>query len=212
MDTNTSLSLNGSGTYSGNIIAGGTGSTLTKTGSGIITLSGNASVGNLYVSGGTVTMPGPNSVTVTVAYASGNYGFQVGNGATGTFNLNGGSLSVQSLTTGVNAGGNGRFNQSGGTASAAGFFSTGIGTTNTSAVYNMSGGVLTDVGDFSVDEASSNTILFNQTGGAITDGGNTIIGHSATGKGIYTIAGGSLTTSASYNTQIGGTNSAPTEP
>ena len=79
MDANTALVLNGAGTYSNNIIAG-SGSTLTKTGSGIITLSGNASGQPVCQRRHSNIMPGPNSVTVTGGYSSGNYGFQVGSG------------------------------------------------------------------------------------------------------------------------------------
>ena len=165
------------------------GQQLTINGGGGLTMNaaGNAFT-NLYANGGGLTIANP-AATLTAGYLG------VGFGAAGSMNVSAGSIAATIFTIGTNAGGNGVFNQSGGTiTSSGGYFTTCNGNANGSAIYRMSGGVFTEANDFTVNEGSSGTCSILQTGGAITAGdGNVLIGRYASGgKGAYAISGGTF--------------------
>ena len=174
-------------------------------GNGILLQSGGTiTTGNLDLQSGTVSVTSPTAV-VTVANGW-NQGFQVGDGAAGTFNLSAGLITVHDFTIGTN-GGTGVFNQSGGTINSSDFFSTGL-VNNGTATYNMTGGVFNEAGDFTLCETSNQTCTMYQSGGVVNlNGNNVFVGRSTVGKGVYSISGGTLNqTSGGGNVQIGGAN------
>jgi fibronectin-binding autotransporter adhesin len=182
--------------------------TLTLCDPGTVSVGGSEIVGNvgtglLNQSGGTNTISGGN--TLYLGYAD---------GSTGTYMLTrGGTLSVSGneyvgggggANGGLNGGGLGIFNQSGGTNAITGGgylnLGAGIGTTGT---YILSG-----TGAFSIGGPEFigyyGAGIFNQSGGTntINDGYTIYIGYTSGATGAYALSGGTL--SVSGNEYVGG--------
>lgn len=131
-------------------------------------------VGDAGTAQGTVTQTGGIVTEVDGDAAENRIGNNVG--TTGTYNLQGGTLSITKNNLQIGASGIGTFNQTGGTASAGtypsiGRFAGGVGT------MNLSGGTFTQVGtngNFIVGEEGTGTLNVSGTGVlAITGGGDT---------------------------------------
>ena len=140
---------------------------------------GNAGAGTLTQSGGTHTVGG----TLYVGYNA---------GATGTYNLSGGTITANESQLGN--GGTGTFTQSGGThATNTSLF---LGLNNGSGTYNLSGGTLAPANYLSVGYSGSGsgvgTGVFNQSGGTVTTG-TVFVGTLAGSTGTYNLDGGTLT-------------------
>ncbi len=122
-------------------------------------------------------------------------------GANGTYNIDA-SAGASSLTTTslrVGDGGTGVFTQNGGTVTASAIVSIGR-LSGSVGTYNLNGGALIagvnpTPGNFFVGGTGNGT--FNQTGGTVTVGGGSIAALSlgaAGGVGTYNLSGGSVTT------------------
>ncbi|MEW6331949.1 MAG: hypothetical protein AB1560_10855, partial [Pseudomonadota bacterium] len=116
-------------------------------------------------------------------------------GGHGIYNLSAGSLSIGSLTLGINWDVVGTFNQTGGTHTVGGLvlgdFGNGIG------FYNLSGGSVTVIGDELIGDIGKGT--FSQTGGTHVINGQLIIGDEYYKKtrnptGVYKLIAGDLST------------------
>jgi len=155
-----------SSTFGGTIINGGSGVTLTKVGSGTLTLSGaNTYTGGTNVNGGTLAVTG--GVTGSAQLVIG----ATGAGAvtlSGSMNIvNGGTGVVIGSNNSTNAGFNGTFTQTGGSFTTNGNIFTGnAATTN---VITLSGGTFANTaGTTYVGIFGGNNTTLNINGGAAT--------------------------------------------
>ncbi len=155
---------NPSGICVGNYSLGGTG-TLSVTGSAVVGYNGT---GTITQTGGACTLP-----TLTFAYSS---------GSSGTYNLNGGRLSLTGLVAGP---GTVAFNFGGGTLQAGGAFSTTVPMTLTGS----GGNATVDTAGYTVTLSGS----LSGTGGLTkTDSGTLVLAAANTYTGPTTISAGTL--------------------
>lgn len=181
-------------------------------GIGALNVSGNAtfdfeSIGNggqLYVGDnlgiGTITQNGANSTVIlnvaNIAQFGSNASNSPGGGGTGTYNLLAGSLQIGGLGAafGMDQGGVGILNQSGGVLVASAPVLIGSSGTGT---YNLSAGTANFGAGLTIAKYEGSVGTVNQTGGVATiTGGN--LGVGLAGTGTYNLNGGLL--------QVGGTN------
>ncbi len=164
-----------------------TGTTVTASGGAIV---GDTSTGVLNQNGGTLTS--------TTSDGEGVLGIGTYKGSTGTYNLQSGIVTVDSLLIGGGAGthstgdggGNGMFLQSGGTVTVTSGLAVGYDTASVSS-YSLSAGSL----------ASSYTVVggygkgtFTLSGtGTQTTGDLVLDAYASTGSGTYNLNGGTLT-------------------
>lgn len=137
-----------------------------------------------------------------------------GQGSTFTYTISGGTLTVtnQIFEVGVNADGNGIFNQSGGTVNSLwtgnSFFLAYAGTSI--GTYNMSGGVLNIAGEAILGNALGSEAYFNQSGGSVTitnfPTSTLWLGQNVASSNVYTLSGGTLDTRV---LNIGGNGNSP---
>ncbi|MGC9197032.1 MAG: beta strand repeat-containing protein, partial [Syntrophobacteraceae bacterium] len=217
-----------SGLFVGSDIEWSSGMPVGASATGIYNLSGAGSVLKTEAeiigdggSTGTFNQSGGTNIATDGGLAVGADIFGSGVGGIGTFNLSGGSLNAYASPNSVggevigDSGGNGTFNQTGGTNTVdKGLFIGSdltyslyhIESTGGTGVYNLSGGVLTVGGSTTLDIPGEDigdtggTGTFNQTGGTQTVVGGMDIGGAALNTGIggigtYNLSGGSLTVS-----------------
>ncbi len=209
---------NGNGTYnlSGTAVLQDRGATVyigaSAGGVCVVNISGNASIdleaigsaGQLYVGDntgvGTITQNGANtSVTlniINIAQFGSNASSLPGGGGTGTYNLFAGGLEIGGLGAafGMDAGGVGIFNQSGGNLTANAPIYIGMSGNGT---YNLSGGTATLNAGLTIAALAGSVGTVNQTGGELTiAGGRLTVGIA--GTATYNLNGGVL--------QVGGIN------
>ncbi len=161
----------------GNSGAGGSGSSVTLSGSGAITIQ-NFHLGEAGSRSGLVTQSGTSSVTVTGQLRVGHYGSE-----TSTYNMNGGTVAL-TATSGANPFGGGEQN---------GALYLGIDGTG---VFNHSGGAVSAQGlvlDNRSDTAGTDT--YTMTGGTLTLGAWGIQGNGTT---LINLGGGTLLASAAW--------------
>lgn len=231
------------GRFGGTAIYDMTGGTIMKTGGGNVIL-GDA--GNGEVSNGTMNLSGDSSVSINselwVGQAakgtgalsmSGNSSLSTGNwiavgrdGATGTLNISGGTITKggdgNSHFIVGSIGGKGTVNQTGGTISTvAGEVRLGEG--SSTALWDLSGGVVSTDGlqvawaggtnEFRVRElgsmiagfltvGSNGTGVFNQSGGSVSVG-TTLDVQGANGTGTYNLSGGTLSVDTNIDAAAG---------
>ncbi len=167
--------------------------------------------GTLTVNGGTVSQP--SGLTVIGGWDTNN----ADNYGRGNLVMQAGAMTVQSLTLGWH-GGVGHVTMTGGQLSVtSGYFSMGLGydSRHGSGVFDMSGGVFTVGGDFSVEESSDDATVssaFNQTGGTVNlNGGQKVVGRSGKGTGSYALSGNAiLNVGGSGDLQVAGLNTGST--
>jgi fibronectin-binding autotransporter adhesin len=168
--------------------------TLTKTGAGKLTVSGQLDVRNgiLSMQNGTL-----ETVTATViGSSSGNATATMTNGTLRIGYLGGGNFAVG------NTGATGTFTQSGGTNQLGSQANAVIGWNTGTGTYTLNGGTFTGISNITfVGIAGTGTL--NVSGGTYS-GYNTLIGHSA-GSGTVNVGSGSFTSDFLI---IGGNNSA----
>ena len=137
---------------------GATGTGLTETGSGLLTLSGNNTYsGNTTVSGGTLAFTGNSNI-------SGNNTITVGNSNTAALNISSGSFAIGNGQIYVGSGGVGVVNQSGGTVnigSGGGQLLVANGGGN-NGTYNLTSGLLYSTGT----GLTSRGVMLGVNGGA----------------------------------------------
>ncbi|MDR0532974.1 MAG: hypothetical protein LBH01_03375 [Verrucomicrobiales bacterium] len=168
--------------FSGNIIGEGEhqidygGNSLEIVGSGTVILSGSTRVfDSFFANAGNVKQTAGNSSAVEMAVGS-------GSGATGSFTLSGGTLTINPSTKTDNS------------TLVAGSFR--VGDWGGSGTFNQTGGtlVLSDSSSFNIGNQGGNGV-FNLSGGeTILNGGLHIVGRSDTGKpdstGVINVSGG----------------------
>lgn len=114
--------------------------------------------------------------------------------ASGTYNLNNGTLSAWSEVIGRN--GVGTFNQSNGTNLVSEGLVVGLGNGLTgSGTYNLSGGQLSAASEV---VGYNCTGTFNQSGGSNTVAGDLVLGYVFKGVGAYNLSGGTLSVLNEY--------------
>jgi autotransporter-associated beta strand protein len=203
--------------------------TFTHTG-GTNTLSTNLYVG--YDSPGTYNLNGTGQLSSSNQYvgysstgtfnqlagANTSYALYIGNGyASGTYNMDGGSLNVTAEHIGVQ--GEGTFNQTGGThtlpqTAGVGNWGLSLGDkTGSSGTYNLSG--TGELSSFQEVIGTQGTGIFTQSGGTNTISDRLVLAWSS-GHGTYNLQGGQLNADKEYLgyyggstgvfTQTGGTN------
>jgi autotransporter-associated beta strand protein len=201
----------------------GSGGTYTGMGMG----SGSIAAGRLYVGlagGGNGTLNVNTSATNSYEFIA------VGDGATGTLNLDNGTLSTTGeMWFGQGGAGNATVNQSGGTISSSNWlaigrdFSTGvynlsggtlahtganhtiIGSLSGKGTLNQSGGSFTEVNDLRLGENGGGQGTYNHTGGTATVNGWTVVGWTGSGTGTLNVGGGAGTaTFSSGYVEVGG--------
>jgi hypothetical protein len=166
---------------------------------GTVDVGGNLILGQAgSIGGGTGTfVQDSGDVTVTGGtFVGGGGDF----GGTGTYTMNGGTLTTGALVV-AQANATGTFNQSGGTVTVNGFLTVGEGAAS-SGEYNLSGGVLTAgntiIGGALLVEPSGGVGVINQTGGTfetnfLNVGGG---GFARKGTGTYQLDAGDLVINA----------------
>jgi autotransporter-associated beta strand protein len=183
-------------------------------GVGNVNISGNATIdfesitagaaGQLFVGDnlgvGTITQNSANSTVIlnvsNISQFGSNASNAAGGGGTGTYNLVAGTLNIGGggAAFGMDVGGVGFLNQSGGTLTASALIVIGESGTGT---YAMSGGAANLGAGLTAGLLAGSTGTVNQTGGIVAvSGGRVAIG--AAGTGAYNLNGGLL--------QVGGTN------
>jgi fibronectin-binding autotransporter adhesin len=184
----------------------------TSQGVGILNVTGAATfdfesfgtAGQLYVGddlgNGTITQNGANSTVIlnvaNIAQFGSNASSSPDGGGTGTYNLLAGTAKIGGLGAafGMDAGGVGFLNQSGGNVIASALIIIGNSGTGT---YNMSGGAANFGDGLTVAVLAGSTGTVTQTGGLVTiSGGRLNVGTA--GTATYDLSGGVL--------QVGGTN------
>jgi len=188
---------NASTTYTGVITGTNSAASLTKVGTGTLTLDpGAATSGTIYsvaVTTGTLAL---NSGALTVPN-TGAGGFKVGSASVPAFNLNGGTLVTNggpSMIGGDAAGGKGIFTLTSGTwKQSANFISIGYGSTGNGSVINVNGGLLSALQIQLGQNAGTQTLNLN--GGVVQV--NNLFNSGATG--ILNFNGGVLRASAAGN-------------
>ncbi|HXJ00318.1 MAG TPA: PEP-CTERM sorting domain-containing protein [Micropepsaceae bacterium] len=115
-------------------------------------------------------------------------------GGTGTFNLNGGNVSVGTFAV-VGDSGNGTLTQTGGSLTVANELD--VGRAGGTGIYNLrSGNVTVTSGPLVVGGFAAGSVgTVNQTGGVANVNGNLSIGNSAATTGTYNLSVGTLTVS-----------------
>ena len=195
------------------------GGTLTKSGSGTLTLSGNNSyTGGTTIGAGAVAIPAGGSISHDSAYLA------IGqlSGESGTLNVTGGLVTNTDGYVGYNAGGVGTANVTSGTWANNGNLY--VGNSGTGAL-NVTGGSVTNwvgtlganVGSVGVVEVSSGlwdngwnlyigsdgTGTLNVSGGSVTDATG-YIGTNAGSVGTVTVTGGTFATRANLSVGYAG--------
>lgn len=150
--------------------------------------------GTVVQTGGTVSQPGGGAMYLGVY-----------SGATGRYEISGGTLDQGSLSIGGYSGdtGMGIVTQTGGQVIAHRDVRMGRGTGGYGE-YNLSNGTLTVLNDGSGGDGSlivgrdgNATAKFNQTGGLVETVGDLLLGRGADNQGAYDISGGTLTVGGS---------------
>jgi fibronectin-binding autotransporter adhesin len=226
--TTSTFDTNGlNATFSGTLNGPGT---FSKIGAGDLTLTGGGSFGATdtlsTVTGGTLTLDSTSAFTSTgllfvgTSAGSGTLNItagttlnidtgtdlarlRIGNGGTGTLNLNGGNIIVNIPLDSVtpNAFGKVSIGTNDGADYASGTGGTGVA--------NMTGGTLTindanstnNYGTLDVGRGLHATGTFNQSGGTVTSGGALQVGYDG-GVGAYNLSGGLLQQGARFGTHI----------
>jgi len=142
---------------------------------------------------GVVTQSGSSTVNI-IGSAANFSGAFVGtaNGATGTYNLQGGNFHLGNfaeLIVGDVSGATGIFNQSGGffTDTTGSFTSVGESGTGT---YNLSSGSTDIQGELFIGDNAGSVGVFSQSGGTFTGEATSVIEIGESGQGSYNLSGG----------------------
>jgi uncharacterized protein YhjY with autotransporter beta-barrel domain len=160
----------GTGTYT---LSSGT-LNISDTGSALEVGDYSGSTGTLIQSGGVLNVASDSA-------------FVIGNVATGSYDLSGGTANISSsLTIGGSNGGDGTVNQSNGTLIVDGDTAIGAGG---DGVFNLSGGSATFNSDVAIGDSGSGTM--NMSGGTATFNGFAAVGYNS--SGVYNLSGGTAT-------------------
>ena len=196
------IGTGGTGNYTINTDDGA--AQLTVGAAGLVVGYKGSGVGNFYVDGGTVQVNGnlyvghETGATGTVIQTDGNVtvapGFELrlanSPSATGTYELQGGTLNTPDFRMGYGNGSTGTVTQSGGTANVTNYLILGAGGTGT-GTYNMDGGSLNIVNyDLYLGWGDTSSGTVNQTAGTVTIG--TRLLYHGLGGGTYNLDGGTL--------------------
>ncbi len=218
-DVSGSGGLNKAG--AGNLNLGGA---ITWGAGSVVTVLGSLNFGTVNAAG-TATMNAGSGMIATSLSATGSGRVQVGYGGTGTFNLAGGSMTLNALTADgeirvgqVDAGGNtghGTFNFSSGsiafnapnlaTTGEFNFLVVGEGL-NSTGTFNQSGGSLTGPGvafEIGVNQGVGTYAMTNQANVALGTGSSIFIGDSPSGVGLLHISGNSTFSATNSQTFLG---------
>jgi T5SS/PEP-CTERM-associated repeat protein len=196
------------GTTAGGLTVGSAGQgTVNISNGGTILLNGTGGVAVGTAAGGFGSLEVQSGGALTIAA----HGLNIGVGATtstGTVTVTGSGSSITTLGTlgGISVGSPGTglldINSGGSVASSAGVFIASTGTVM------VTGGTLTDTGQFTVGSTGSGTLSLG-TGGVVSDTGSFNIGFNGGSSGSVVIDGGTVTQSDGGFT-IGGSNVAGT--
>lgn len=181
------------------------GGSITKTGTDVLVVAGNGSVGVANVSGGSINVSSGET--------------WIGNGATvgthGTLNLTGGTLTTNSWFSIGRAGGTGVFNLNGGTVVKQGGNHVIVGGRDGGAsngTVNHTSGTFTINNELWIGQNAGTTVprstgTYNLAGGSVTLNSWLAVGREG-GIGTLNITGGTFTKQGANHTEIGGINGA----
>ena len=165
----------------------------------------------IFEAGAAVKVSGAIADIVTQANGSVNLNGEiwVGNGGTGTYNLNGGTINASNWLVTGRSGGNGTFNMTGGTINKTGNGQIAISTRTGSpsvGTFNQSGGTINSSSEFWIGQGDNNSAgsiaTNNVSGTAVLNVTNWFAVGREGGVGVLNLSGGSILKTGGGNVTI----------